>query len=244
MAFQQFSPPNLPSLSQPERTAFAALRNYLPQFESQMQSHFLTFGSLEERDAYFTAPEHGDTCLVTFHADPGTGYDHGSTLWVYANWLATSFNVFDMWMPFDFQWNQFPVTVTNITVGDGSVVGFYKRSGSDCAAKFKFTMGSTSAMGSSPTFNFPFVAEAPLGGAHDEISAQVSIADSGTGIYRGIVRYSTVNGFLCLSSSAAGATVQDAGISAASPMVWAAPDILSVPYMTYPMDMENITFTA
>lgn len=244
MTVRPYSPPNLPSLSQQDRVAWGGLTQWVPLFEDQLKSEFITFDSLADRDAYFTAPEHGDTCLVTFHADPSTGYDHGCTVWVYGNWMSQSFNVFDMWMPLDLQWNQFPVTTTNITVGDGTVTGFYMRQGARCAAKYRFTLGSTSAMGTGPTFSYPFEAEPLISGVYDELAFPVVIGDTGTAVYRGITRYNNSTSFLCLVSNVAATYMVDSGISNIVPHAWASTDVLSVPHIDYNMDLETVVFTS
>ena len=52
-------------------------------------------------------------------------------------------------------WTSYTPTLTNITLGNGTSSGFYIQVGKTVHFRWRFTMGSTSAMGSSPSFTLP-----------------------------------------------------------------------------------------
>lgn len=53
-------------------------------------------------------------------------------------------------------WTTYAVTTGNLTLGNGSVVGKYIKRGKTVDFKIRFSMGSTSSMGTGPTFSLPF----------------------------------------------------------------------------------------
>jgi hypothetical protein len=56
-------------------------------------------------------------------------------------------------------WVSYTPTTANLTLGDGTVVGSYMRVGNVVSFLVTFTMGSTSAMGTSPSFTLPVTAQ-------------------------------------------------------------------------------------
>ena len=60
------------------------------------------------------------------------------------------------WLAFDTKWQTYTPTLTNLTLGSGTSVGKYKRSGKDCEIDYVFTLGAGSAVGSNPEVTLPF----------------------------------------------------------------------------------------
>lgn len=57
-------------------------------------------------------------------------------------------------------WQTWTPTLANITAGNGTTVAIYTQIGKTVIAKFKFTLGNTSSMGTAPTFTLPVTASA------------------------------------------------------------------------------------
>lgn len=57
-------------------------------------------------------------------------------------------------------WTTWAPTLTNLTLGNGSVVAKYRRLGQTLDYRFRFIMGSTSAVGTTPSFTLPFTPHA------------------------------------------------------------------------------------
>lgn len=117
-------------------------------------------------------------------------------------------------------WTTWTPTLTNITQGNGTVTARYYQMGTIVFFDFAFTMGTTSTMGSSPSFTLPVAAKTTTqfadGLCHD------------TG-----VQYWTGTGFViggtstvyCQYVGPSGLFIINAGITAAAPFTWGSTDV-------------------
>lgn len=122
-------------------------------------------------------------------------------------------------------WQTWTPTLTNLTLGNGTTTARYTRFGRTIHYKFKFLLGSTSAVGSDPSFTLPVAPNANYVIFADTMGL-ARLHDVGSGIfpgYVGPVGGSTVN-FLYWSAS--GAVTQDTLITATAPFTWANGDSL------------------
>jgi hypothetical protein len=53
-------------------------------------------------------------------------------------------------------WVSYTPTLTNLTVGNGTLSAKYMRQSKICTVRFVFTFGTTSSMGTDPTLSLPF----------------------------------------------------------------------------------------
>jgi hypothetical protein len=84
-------------------------------------------------------------------------------------------------------WTSYTPTWTNLTVGNGTLTGKYAYAGVTTLFRVEFTLGSTSSVGSGPTFTFPQQAV-----AHESYH-QLGFAvmhDVGTAVYNGLIIFS------------------------------------------------------
>lgn len=121
-------------------------------------------------------------------------------------------------------WATYSPTLSNITLGAGSVSAAFARYGKTVFVRFRFVMGSGSAMGTNPAFSLPIAARS----ASDPIVARGHILDSGTDYFDcfGILNSSTVVGLYAAATSAAYAS--RGFIGASIPMTWTTNDELAV----------------
>jgi hypothetical protein len=85
-------------------------------------------------------------------------------------------------------WSSWNATLANLTLGNGTVTTKYIRLGNFVAYRFTFVLGSTSAVGSGPTFTLPTTA-ASYGesGSASSIIGQVWFENDGVTNYQGVV---------------------------------------------------------
>ena len=116
----------------------------------------------------------------------------------------------------------------NVTVGNGTQASSYQRIGRLIAYRIKFTFGSTSAMGTDPTFSLPVTAAAAYVASADQIGqGQVRDASSGL-VYSTWARVaSTTTGLMVVLNSAGTYLVQDS-FQATIPFTWAISDSFTV----------------
>lgn len=109
-----------------------------------MEQATMVFANAAARDAALTAPSEGmlayilDTNLLTQYSG--------------AAWSGVG--------PTSGAWRSWTPTLTNMTQGNGTVVARYMRVGRMITYKFQFTLGSTSTIGTNPTFSVPVTAAA------------------------------------------------------------------------------------
>jgi hypothetical protein len=124
-------------------------------------------------------------------------------------------------------WTAWTPTLTNLTLGSGSLTAVYRQLGKTVDFRFKFTYGSGSAVGTAPTFTLPVSAHSSYTGSQQGVPLGSGwIVDFGTSD-----RPATV---YCSTASTAGiwytnaTPIFDAGITATVPWTWAANDTISL----------------
>lgn len=119
-------------------------------------------------------------------------------------------------------WTPWSPTLTNLTLGNGAVLARYIQTGKTVRYRFRFTMGSTSAVGTSPQFTLPV---APGDYAGPTILGDALLTDTGTTNRRGYVQ---INAGSTVDIIAFSTTGTSAGITATSPHTWASTDVIAV----------------
>jgi len=65
------------------------------------------------------------------------------------------------WLAYDTTWQTYTPSLTNITLGNGSLTGCeYFRTGKKCSVKFRLKFGTTTGMGTDPTISLPLTSAA------------------------------------------------------------------------------------
>lgn len=245
---ERIMPPNLFSLSQQERTAFSAIgQQTVAAFDSidadidALATRLRYFATIAERDAFYTTPEYGDLALVR-------GGKESTTLWTYTPYTTDSFNSEDAWLPFDFQWQYYDITSgsSNITVGSGTLIGRYKRSGAVCNVEAEFTLGAGSAVAANPTFGLPFQGSAGaamgnfIGGGHT--FGDVFLKDANSTDYFGctVITATPFNAFIVQSLRTDLTHLSGASVNSTAPFTWASGDAITLSRTHYTMDIKNI----
>jgi hypothetical protein len=116
-------------------------------------------------------------------------------------------------------------TLTNLTLGNGTLNGTYHRSDGWCDFRVTVTFGSTTTMGTDPTIGLPV---ATVGMGINEL--QVGILDlTPVNRYQGgnVAAGGGATSVLVMAMSA-GANVFNSSITATVPMTWATGDVLYV----------------
>lgn len=117
-------------------------------------------------------------------------------------------------------WTAYTPTLANLTLGNGTLAASYRRIGHSLELRFRFTLGSTSAVGTSPTFSLPAGMTALNA---SDVCGDLSLQDTGTATRRGqaILSTSTTIGLFNFSSTG---VLQ--GTTALVPHTWATTDII------------------
>src|SRR5687768_6393896 len=82
-------------------------------------------------------------------------------------------------------WTAWSPSYTSITVGNGTVVAVYQQINKTVRWRFKFTLGSTSAIGAGPRLTLPVAPHGDYG--NNAYMAGVSAHDTGANVYVGSV---------------------------------------------------------
>jgi hypothetical protein len=164
-----------------------------------------TYATEAARNAALPSPLNGQFAFTT---DTGTVWIYNGSVWVE---YGTNF-VWKSWTP----------TLTNMTLGNGTLDCQYFKIGRTVHYKFRFNLGTTSTMGTSPYFSLPF-------GFTDATEIECGLAtavDSSTAARYPFTQYAIGGGagLLCLNS--AGTYVVVAGVTATVPFTWANTDVI------------------
>lgn len=125
-------------------------------------------------------------------------------------------------------WNTWSPTLTNITQGNGSVVARYFNQGKTVHFYFKFTMGSTSSMGTAPRFSLPFSANTNYDSINSIISRAICV-DAGTATYHSIgILANSYADILFRYESISGSIITNTAISSTAPFTWGTSDYLFI----------------
>jgi len=89
-------------------------------------------------------------------------------------------------------WTTWSPTLTNLTLGNGTTSARYRQLGKTIDYRFKFVLGSTSAVGTLPNFTLPAAQHSQYIDNVDHIG-DTTHTNSGTAQYRGIVVLITGN---------------------------------------------------
>jgi hypothetical protein len=122
-------------------------------------------------------------------------------------------------------WTTWTPTLTNLTLGSGTLVSVYRRLGKTIEYRFQFTYGAGSAVGTGPQFTLP-VAPHSSYGAFAALIGMGLIRDASAGTIRDARVF--VSAGSTMQINAMDNTGGSASITATAPWTWAAPDVLSV----------------
>jgi hypothetical protein len=121
-------------------------------------------------------------------------------------------------------WLAWSPTLTNLTLGNGTIVARYTRVGDLVTAHFTFTLGSTSAVGSNPFVTLPVTAANYTFGRN--VVGTGYILDSGTADFSAVARLrsSTTASWSALNASST--YLRQVNLSSTIPMTWTTSDVL------------------
>ncbi len=121
-------------------------------------------------------------------------------------------------------WADWSPSYSNITIGDGTVVARFIKSSGLVVARWEFTLGATSSMGTAPNVSLPITAAT----ADDHAAGLVGMDEAGVGGADGICRFaSTGTEVRLFALSASGSFVTVALITSAAPFTWGAGDLIN-----------------
>jgi len=124
----------------------------------------------------------------------------------------------------DVVWTDWSPTLTNLTLGNGSVLAKYQRIGRVIFYRFQFTYGSSgSAVGTNPQFSLPVAAAA--GNGDTDVFGDCNYKDTGTANYRGQAWFVSATTARIVYFPAGGAA---ANVTATAPHTWASTDVIYV----------------
>lgn len=90
------------------------------------------------------------------------------------------------WVAWESAWISYTPTLNSITVGSGTVVGFWRYSEGTVVVEGRFTLGSGSTVGSNPSINHP-VNASTLNATRFYPLGQLTLLDTGVNAYVGAI---------------------------------------------------------
>jgi hypothetical protein len=123
-------------------------------------------------------------------------------------------------------WGTWTPTLTNMTLGNGTVTARFLRVGRKITFYFKFVLGSTSAVGTNPVFSLPVAPSSLYSTGSVDTFGTTTILDSGVGVYSGPCFWNGGSNAILQVWNVAGTYSLVASITATVPMTWTTGDIL------------------
>jgi len=117
-------------------------------------------------------------------------------------------------------WQTYTPTTGNLTVGNGTLTGRYRQVGKQIDCFVQFTLGSTSAIATTPYFSLPVTA------AQDKWSITGRLTDAGVSNYLAFADVNTANAFLGALGTA-GTYGNQPTVTATAPFTWATSDFFT-----------------
>lgn len=122
-------------------------------------------------------------------------------------------------------WRSYTPTLTNITLGNGSVAAAYTQIGKTISFRILITFGSTSAMGSSPFISLPVNAAAAYASGFSSVGV-CDCLNAGVAAFGGQCRLDTGTDIYPYPANGAGG--QLVALSSTVPFTWGTGDQLTL----------------
>lgn len=121
-----------------------------------------------------------------------------------------------------YHWKSYTPTSANITLGSGTLTGFYCQIGKTVHFRIKYTLAANSAVGTTPYFALPVTAIDA-----NQIFANTLMLDASVGYYYGRIDISSSNAVPTVMTSN-GAYVTPVGLTATVPFTWTTNDYIVI----------------
>jgi hypothetical protein len=120
-------------------------------------------------------------------------------------------------------WTAFTPNLANMTLGNGTAIGRYQRVGNTVFVYFRFTLGSTSTVGTNPFITLPTGTTNMV-----SFSGSTNYLDSGVIQYTGKVELAGGNGCFFVVDNVSGTySVPSTNLTATVPFTWTTNDIMT-----------------
>lgn len=130
-------------------------------------------------------------------------------------------------------WTAWTPTLTNLTLGNGTVTALYARIGNIIVARISFIMGTTSAVSGSPTFSLPVTAAAYAGtNTTQQVGVGRYLDNSAGNTYPSAPTMQSTTTIRMLHYS--GSPLGYASTSATQPFTWATNDEIHIDFFYEP----------
>ena len=123
-------------------------------------------------------------------------------------------------------WSDWSPSYVSLTIGNGTIIARYTRIGNLIVARFSFTLGSTSSVGTAPTVSAPVTASSSGYGLNTPVGS-ATMEDAGTTTFGGRVFLDSTTTFRVRGDEASATYVRMGEITASIPMTWTTSDVLS-----------------
>lgn len=139
------------------------------------------------------------------------------------NILGTNDAYFDALVGSGTAWETWSPSYANLTIGNGTVVSIYSQIGKTVNMYFKFTLGSTSAVGTAPTITLPVTAVATSFTDHGFATGRLSDANAVDWLSYGLFDSTTVLQIAHINGAS-----NIASVTATAPFTWVTTDFMTI----------------
>lgn len=125
------------------------------------------------------------------------------------------------------EWQSWTPTLANMSKGNGTINAYYTTVGKTVIGMFQFVLGSTSTMGTNPTFTSPSTAVSRYTTGFGSVGGCL-IVESGASSYPGMFIFATTTTILVNTVNSSAVTYATrGGITSTAPFTWGTNDYIS-----------------
>jgi hypothetical protein len=128
-------------------------------------------------------------------------------------------------------WVAYTPATTGLTLGNGTISAFYSRIGRTVIARIRFTLGSTSAMGSFPNFSLPFTANSFYSTQTPITGLSFFYDNSADAQFFGRARFPSNVTIDPIIDTVSGTRITINFVTATAPMTWAVSDRMELQFI-------------
>lgn len=121
-------------------------------------------------------------------------------------------------------WISYTPTLTNITLGNGTITAAYNLIGKNLFIRFRFAGGSTSSLGTGPKFSIP--SGLTITNNQTYLGGRAFFEDSGIGTYQGFLYVDTTTSLMFFVNTVSGSLIRDTTVTSTTPFTFGNTDNL------------------
>lgn len=144
------------------------------------------------------------------------------------NLLGSNDSHFNDFLGANLAWQSWSPTLANLTIGNGTVKAYYTEVGKTVFCRLYILFGTTTSMGTAPTFTVPVTANSRYS---SQCIGGIILEDASAGSWHGMLSFNASTTVVQISAIAANATYATrTGVTSTVPFTWTTSDYVAATF--------------